>query len=486
MRVSELLQRSGARPDGVNGDAEVTQLVSDSRQVQPGAMFVCMPGKNADSHAFIPQAVSAGATAVVAHSANGYQAARDLGVCALWFSDFEDSIWRLASAFHGNLTRSMQVVGVTGTNGKTTTAWVLRDMLRQVGRHPAYIGTLGIQTPKTSRLLENTTPLPIEINNLISEAAADGADALAMEVSSHALTEKRADGIEFDAAVFTNLTQDHLDFHGSMGAYEASKFRLFTELPKQTSKPFTAAINADDPVGRKWLDLIEIPRISYGLEGGDLHCTPCEVKVDKLVLNLSFRGQALRAQSKLGGTFNVYNCLSAVAGFLALGYSLEQAVEALAVATPVPGRFEAVPNERGFAVIVDYAHTPDALEKLLESTRKLEHNRVITVFGCGGDRDRTKRPKMAHAASSLSDLTVLTSDNPRTEDPQAILDEVATGLVGDSMKIIDRREAIAYAVSHAKPGDIVVIAGKGHENYQIIGRTKYPMDDRELAKEALR
>lgn len=497
MKLSELVERSGARPQSVSGDAEITSVISDSRQVQPGALFVCMPGKNLDSHDFIPQAVQAGAVAILAHSLDGFEKARTAGACALWSpvdgaeensEAFRDVVWRIAKEFHGNVTNRMLVAGVTGTNGKTTTCWVLRDMLASTGRKSSYIGTLGIQTPLQSRLLENTTPLPIEMNNLLAECVHDGADSLAMEVSSHALTEHRADGIEFDAAVFTNLTQDHLDFHGTMEEYENAKLRLFTELPKQSQKHFTAAINVDDPVGARWFDRLRTSKLAYGIETGVLKCIPVEVKVDRLILNFCYAGRNVMAEAHLGGTFNVYNCLSAVAGFMALGYNVDQAAEALYHARPVPGRFEAVPNNRGIGIIVDYAHTPDALEKLLESTRKLEHGRVITVFGCGGDRDRNKRPKMAKAASELSDLTVLTSDNPRTEDPQSILDEVATGLVEnkESVKIIDRQEAVKYAVDHAEPGDIVVIAGKGHENYQIIGRTKHPMDDRELAREALR
>jgi len=493
MRVSELIERSGARPQSVSGDAEVTSLTSDSRQVQPGALFVCMPGHNVDSHQFIEPAVSAGAAAICAHSFEGFEKARSLGVCAFWApadeSDvaFREVVWRIAKEFHGNLTRKMLVIGVTGTNGKTTTAWVLRDMLASTGRKSAYIGTLGIQTPLQSRLLENTTPLPIETNNLIAECARDGADSLAMEVSSHALAERRADGIEFDAAVFTNLTQDHLDFHKTMQEYENAKLRLFTDLPKQSQKHFMAAINVDDPVGARWFDHLRTSKLAYGVETGVLKCSPVEIKVDRLILNFCYAGRNVTAEAHLGGTFNVYNCLSAVAGFMALGFNVDQAAEALYHARPVPGRFEAVQNDRGIGIIVDYAHTPDALEKLLESARKLDHNRILTVFGCGGDRDRTKRPKMARAASSLSDITVVTSDNPRTEDPQTILDEVASGLADgqESVKIIDRREAVKYAIDHAKPGDIVVIAGKGHENYQIIGRTKYPMDDRDLAREAL-
>jgi UDP-N-acetylmuramoyl-L-alanyl-D-glutamate--2,6-diaminopimelate ligase len=497
MKISELVERSGARPQAVSGDAEITSVVSDSRQASPGALFVCMPGNNLNSQGFIGSAVQGGAVAVLAFSLEGFEKAKSLGVCALWSpvgpsedleaEPFRDVVWRLAKEFHGNVTRKMLVAGVTGTNGKTTTCWVLRDMLASTGRRSAYIGTLGIQTPLQSRLLENTTPLPIEMNNLIAECAGDGADSLAMEVSSHALTEHRADGIEFDAAVFTNLTQDHLDFHGTMEEYENAKLRLFTELPKLSQKHFMAAINVDDPVGAQWFDRLRTSKLAYGIDSGVLKCHPVEVRVDGLILNFSYAGRNVQSESHLGGTFNVYNCLSAVAGFMALGFNVDQAAEALYHATPVPGRFEAVPNNKGIGIIVDYAHTPDALEKLLESTRKLEHKRVITVFGCGGDRDRSKRPKMARAASDLSDLTVVTSDNPRTEDPQAILDEVAGGLADnkEAVKIIDRREAVKYAVDHANPGDIVVIAGKGHENYQIIGRTKYPMDDRDLAREAL-
>lgn len=490
MLLSELIRLSGSVPTGMAGDAEISSLESDSRKVEPGALFVCMPGKNLDSHAFIPQAEQAGAVAVFAHSEEGFVRARELGLACLWSpsgSEFQDGVWKLAKAFHQNPTANMQVVGVTGTNGKTTTAWLMRDMLAALGKKPAYLGTLGIETPLHSRTLENTTPLPIELGNLLAECIRDGADCLALEVSSHALAEKRADMIEFDAAVFTNLTQDHLDFHGSMEEYAEAKLRLFTELPRLSRKRFVAALNLDDPIGAAWAGRRMVEQITYGFTDGDLQCTPIEVEVDRLRLQFAFRGQKGEGSARLGGTFNVSNCLSAVAGLLALGYPLEQALSSLNGVRPVPGRFEAVPNDKGIGVIVDYAHTPDALEKLLESARKLKHNRIWTVFGCGGDRDRNKRPKMAKSASSLSDFTVLTSDNPRTEDPETILDDVQAGIEPgrEWTRIADRRKAIHYAVSHAEAGDIVIIAGKGHENYQIIGRTKYPMDDREMAKEAL-
>ena len=308
-----------------------------------------------------------------------------------------------------------------------------------------------------------------------------------LEVSSHALEERRADGLAFDVGVFTNLSQDHLDFHPSMDAYQASKRRLFFDLPKQTDKPFAAAFNVDDPVGRRWSAEFAGPQVSYGLEAGELRGAAQEVRVDGLVLALSYLSHAATLRARLGGRFNVSNCLSATAALLALGYGLEEACVALAEASPVPGRFEAVPNDVGIGVLVDYAHTPDALDKLLDSARDLQPRRLITVFGCGGDRDRTKRPLMAHSASSRSDVCVLTSDNPRTEDPLAILQDVRQGVVAgaESYEIPDRPEAILRAIALAEPGDIVVIAGKGHEDYQIIGRTKHPMDDRVLARHAL-
>jgi UDP-N-acetylmuramoyl-L-alanyl-D-glutamate--2,6-diaminopimelate ligase len=491
MTLVELFEKAGVRPDGLDGNAEVSSMVSDSRQVTPGALFVCMPSANSDSHAFIAQAKDAGAAATLVHSQAGVEAARAAGVpFALVENDgmrFNEALWRLAKVSFGNPSGRMKMIGVTGTNGKTTTAWLIRDMLSAIGEQAAYLGTLGIQLPGESRELNNTTPFPIELNALLAEAVAKGATTMAMEVSSHALEQKRVDGLEFDAAVFTNLTQDHLDYHGTMDAYGAAKWRLFTDFPKQGPKRFVAALNLDDPTGADWAAKIDVPCIRFGVGKGDLAGDPFEVLVDSIGMRLTFEGKTVEASIPLGGNFNVQNCLSASAGMLALGYDLGAVAHALRKVRPVPGRFEAVRNDLGIGVLVDYAHTPDALEKLLDSARELHPNRLIAVFGCGGDRDRSKRPKMARVTSSKADISVLTSDNPRTEDPQAILDEVETGIEPGSkaFKIIDRREAIAHAVKIAQPGDIVVIAGKGHENYQIIGRTKYPMDDRELAREAL-
>lgn len=500
MTLSQLLRQANVHPAGYFGDAEVTGAQLDSRRCTPGTLFFCMPGTTTDSHRYLAAAQAAGASAAVVYSEEGLEIARSLGMPAVYLEDVREDAWKLCDVIFQHPTRHMKVVGVTGTNGKTTTAWLVRDMLTALGLKTAYLGTLGFHLPDEQRELPNTTPFAVDLFNLLAEARDKGMEALAMEVSSHALAERRADGVEFDVGVFTNLTQDHLDYHGTMTDYEYAKLRLFTDLPTQTEKTFTAAFNVADPVGRRWSEMLKgIRQVRYSLvpklgafgsmnEGLDLEAEAFEVGLDKIHLVTNSPKDADNGFfAPLGGSYNVENLLSAVAAVHALGYPLTGINDWGAEVTPVPGRFEAVPNEAGIGILIDYAHTPDALEKLLDAVRPLVQGRIITVFGCGGDRDRTKRPLMAKAASERSDITVVTSDNPRTEDPRAILDEVLTGIVPGrkSTAIIDRREAVVYAVRLAKPGDVVVIAGKGHENYQIIGREKVPMDDRELAREAL-
>jgi len=491
-RLSALIQGAGIDPDAFEGDADVTGISADSRRISPGDLFICMPGANADSHDYIPNAVAAGAKAVLAHTQSGYVKAREAGLAAVLVLNegnrLSEWVWRLCRAFFLNPTKSMQVAGVTGTNGKTTTAWLIRDVLQKLGVSAGYLGTLGFQIPGESRELPNTTPFAVDLFPLLAEARDKGVQAMAIEVSSHALAQRRIDGVEFDTAIFTNLTQDHLDFHGSMEDYANAKFRLFAELGPRSGKNFRAAINVDDRYGKVWAERLGQNTLTFGRRGADLVGKALTVSLEKIQLQLQYGGKKVAAEVPLGGSFNVQNCLSAVAGLLCLGRELDEIAEALAGVRPVPGRFEPVPNDKGIGIIIDYAHTPDALEKLLDSVRQLHPARIVTVFGCGGDRDRAKRPKMAKAASERSDLVVITSDNPRTEDPLEIMKEVERGLVEGvpSCAIVDRREAIACSVRKARPGDVVVIAGKGHEGYQIIGRTKVPMDDREIAKEALR
>jgi UDP-N-acetylmuramoyl-L-alanyl-D-glutamate--2,6-diaminopimelate ligase len=500
MKLADLITEAEIKPLAVSGDAVVRSIIQDSRDARDGSLFVCNPGTTNDSHAYLAAAKENGAVAAVVWSSEGQRLAEVNGLAVVRLPadriPFNDAICRLCNTFYRYPTRSMKVIGVTGTNGKTTTAWLIRDMLKALGLKAAYLGTLGFQLPNEERELSNTTPYPVELWSLLAEARDKGVEALAMEVSSHALAEHRAEFIEFDAGVFTNLTQDHLDFHGSMEEYEAAKLRLFTELPKQTEKKFVGAVNWGDAVSARWLQAMpQHQRFKYAVSSeldNGLLVEPETVRLDFLVLDVSI--VEARAGKKfghvvvpLGGAYNVQNAAAALAGVLALGYSQRDAAIALESVHSVPGRFELIVGNSGIGVLVDYAHTPDALEKLLDAVRPLTTGRIITVFGCGGDRDRTKRPKMAKAASERSDVSVVTSDNPRTEDPQFILNEVLTGIVPgrESIDIIDRKEAIAHAIKIANPGDVVVIAGKGHENYQIIGRTKYPMDDRIMAREAL-
>jgi UDP-N-acetylmuramoyl-L-alanyl-D-glutamate--2,6-diaminopimelate ligase len=493
MTLSRLLSEAQVTPFALYGDVDIDSLGQDSRQIGSGALFVCNPGTTSDSHAFLGDAKANGAVAAAVYSRAGFEQAKSAGLAAFQLHEdrihFNDAICRICNSFFGYPTRSMKVVGVTGTNGKTTTAWLVRDILAALGVRAGYLGTLGFQIPGEERELGNTTPYPVELWSLLAEARDKDVEAMAMEVSSHALAEHRCEYVEFDVGVFTNLTQDHLDFHGSMAEYESAKGRLFRELPAQTQKQFRAALNMDDSAAADLAHESGASAIRYWTHDCDydLGVSKRKVAVDRIHAELCGGGETIEVDVSLGGDYNVENLVSSVGAAMALGYPLSHLRKAIEQVRPVPGRFEAVPNVEGIGILVDYAHTPDALEKLLDAVRPLTSGRIITVFGCGGDRDRTKRPKMARAASERSDVTVVTSDNPRTEDPQAILDEVLTGIVPgrESVDIIDRREAIAHAVKIAEPGDVVVIAGKGHENYQIIGRTKHPMDDREMACEAL-
>lgn len=510
MRINTLLERAGVKAP-LKGDADVTSVVSDSRRVRPGALFVAYPGLTRESEQFLESAQEAGAVAAMVHSASGFERARQLGLTVFQVEPdgFARAAAQVAHVFHGDPTSTMRVLGVTGTNGKTTVACLVREMAESLGRKTAYLGTLGFGLGDELRPLPNTTPFAVDLVEMLAEARDAGCQLVAMEVSSHALAQDRVWGVRFDAAVFTNLTQDHLDFHGTMEAYAAEKKRLFTDYARQSEKPFVAVLNLDDATGRAWAKSLGQTRVlgfrldgpRLGAGGDGIRATADEVRLDQITLTLEDGTWMETVEVPLGGAYNVSNAVAAFSGLLALHWerwlgedfeasedaflSCAQALEAV---HPVPGRFETIANTRGIGVIVDYAHTPDALEKLLDAVRPLTKGRLITVFGCGGDRDRTKRPLMAKAASERSDLTVITSDNPRTEDPSTILDEVAGGIVKgkEHKKVLDRTEAVRFAIEQAKEGDVVVVAGKGHEDYQIVGRERTHLDDRELAREALR
>jgi UDP-N-acetylmuramoyl-L-alanyl-D-glutamate--2,6-diaminopimelate ligase len=466
----------------------VTGLTDDSRQVTAGSCFVAVRGLRADGHRFIPQAVERGARAVVAEPPDPLPGE---AVGRILVPDTRRTLPRLADAYYGHPSHALTVVGVTGTNGKTTTSYLCEALLRARGLTTGVIGTIQYVVGGHAREAGQTTPEAIELQGLLAEMVAAGVGGVAMEVSSHALELHRVDGVAFDVAVFTNLTQDHLDFHKTMESYANAKRRLFSELLAAGGKPGTTAVlNADDPVGAEWAATLPGRVLTFGL-GATHAIRPLEHESGQGGIRLVATSPAgpVHLVSPLIGEHNVMNLLGAVGVGVALGLAPAAIASALGSVTRVPGRFEQVDAGQSFLVVVDYAHTPDALQRVLETARRLTPGRLAVVFGAGGDRDRGKRPVMGRIAATLADRIWLTSDNPRSEDPVAILDEIAAGVIpvpcDGYARDPDRREAIRQALDWARPGDTVVIAGKGHEPYQIIGSQVLPFDDRLVAKELL-
>ncbi len=469
------------------GDVEIRSLAYDNRRVEPGTLFFCVRGFTRDGHDFAPDAVASGAAALVVERPLG------LGVPEAVVPSVRAAMGPAAARFHGDPTSALDVVGITGTNGKTTTAYLVRALLEAAGRQCGLLGTVTSFVGGVERPVERTTAEAIDLQRDF-RAMRDGGDvACAMEVSSHALALGRADAIRFAAAIFTNLTQDHLDFHATMEDYFAAKRRLF--LPtgdEQWEPPRAAVVNVDDPFGRRLADELAAagrPPLTFAIDhAADYRAVEVES---------GFAGSAFVARTPEGevalrtplpGRFNVQNVLGAVAAVRALGVPLDAVAAALPQAGRVPGRFEPVDEGQPFAVLVDYAHTPDALENVLRAARALTSGRLVCVFGCGGDRDRAKRPQMGAIAARLADHVLVTSDNPRSEDPQAIVDDVVRGTDhGPHVAVeVDRRAAIVAAIAAAVPGDVVVIAGKGHEQGQeLAGGVKVPFDDATVARDAL-
>jgi UDP-N-acetylmuramoyl-L-alanyl-D-glutamate--2,6-diaminopimelate ligase len=436
-------------------------------------LFFCVPGEKVDGHEFARRAVEAGAVALVVERELG------LDVAQVVVADARAAMAPLAARFYGDPTSELRVAGITGTNGKTTTAFLLREVLESAGVRCGLLGTVKQVVGGVEEEVERTTPEAIDLQATFRRMLDGGDSACAMEVSSHALALHRADAIRFDVALFTNLTQDHLDFHADMEDYFRSKRSLFEMGPK------TAIVNVDDPYGRRLAE--EFDCVTFSAEGGDADLVASEVGITPLGAEFSVGRVTVR--TRLPGDFNVSNVLAAFSAATAMGVEPEAAAAGLTQAMAPPGRFEPIDEGQPFSVLVDYAHTPDSLENVLRAARRLGQGRVISVFGAGGDRDRGKRPQMGRAGAELSDLAIVTSDNPRSEDPEAILAEVLAG-VGDRAGVeaeVDRRAAIALALSRAEAGDTVVIAGKGHEQGQEFenGR-KVPFDDREVAREELR
>jgi UDP-N-acetylmuramoyl-L-alanyl-D-glutamate--2,6-diaminopimelate ligase len=454
-------------------DVRVSGVAYRSTDARPGFLFFAVPGSQTDGHDHAADAVANGATVVLA------ERGLETGATEVLVPSVREAMGLVAGSFYGRPSDAMVVIGVTGTNGKTTTTYLLERIFAAAGMGAGMIGTTGVRIDGRVVGYDRTTPEAPDVHRLFAQMRDKGVDAVAMEVSSHGLDQHRVGGVRFSCAVFTNLSQDHLDYHGSIEEYFRAKARLFT--PEMAER---AAVNHDSPEGRGLVG--RIPTVTFGLEAGaDVRAEA----VDVGATGVSFGVDGLEIRSPLRGAFNVSNCLAALAAARQVGIADEHIVAGIAGLPGVPGRMEPVEAGQGFEVLVDYAHTPDSLENVLRAARPLAgRHRVVAVFGCGGDRDRGKRPLMGEAATRFADLSIVTSDNPRSEDPEAIVREIEEGARaggGPYTVEVDRRAAIRLALSHAAPGDVVVIAGKGHETGQEFADHTIPFDDRVVAREEL-
>ena len=471
MRLNQLLA-GVALTERRAGDVECSGICYDTRTMVPGCLFVALPGYKTDGHKYIAQALEQGAAAVLCqHPPEGE---------GPWLvtPDARAALAAVSANWFGHPARDLTLLAVTGTNGKTTTTYLLKAMLEGVlGARVGLIGTNQNMVGDEVLPAHRTTPESWEVQQLLREMADAGCTHVVMEASSHALVLHRLDGLRFRAGIFTNLTQDHLDFHGTMEAYRDAKGLLFRQSD-------TAVLNLDDEAGRYFARTVAVPRLTYSERRDEADLTAKNLRLfpDRVEFEAVAAGAISRVRLPIPGGFTVYNALGVLTCGLALGLPLADCADALAKAPGVKGRIEVVPVPADFAVIIDYAHTPDALENILTTVRDFTAGRVICLFGCGGDRDRTKRPQMGAIAGSLADVAVVTSDNPRTEEPEAIIRDILPGLEGTAAEVVvepDRRAAIRRALSLAKPGDTVVLAGKGHETYQEVGTRVLHLDERE-------
>lgn len=467
----------------LGADVEISGIEHDSRKITTKNLFVCMEGVHVDGHNFIPQATGKGAVAILTTRKN-FKPLENISV--LIVPDMLNALAVIVPYFYDYPARKMRVIGITGTNGKTTTSYLLREIFTCAGFKVGLIGTIQILIGKESFPVRNTTPNVIDLQKILAEMSAKKVQIVVMEVSSHALAEHRVAGVEFDTAIFTNLTQDHLDFHGTLENYLRVKCKLFDMVSRKGRKQNkTAIVNVDDAASEKILRHCLCKKISYGIKNpADLRGTEINLRTDGMNFKI---GNVINLNLHLTGLFNVYNLLAAFGAAQSENISPEIIKHALENFRSVPGRFERIFSNAPFEVIVDYAHTPDGVKNVLQTAAQIAKGKIITVFGCGGDRDHGKRPIMGKFAAEFSDVIIVTSDNPRTENPEKILDEIEVG-IGDKIheRIVDRRAAIFRAIKLAEAGDIVLILGKGHETYQILNTGTIHFDDREIAKEAIK
>ncbi len=471
---------------GAGLDVAVAGVHYDSRRLAPGFVFVCIQGFRTDGHLYIAEARERGAVGLVVEK----EVAVPEGMAWALVEDSRRALAVLAANFYGHPARQLALFGVTGTNGKTTTAHLIARLLEAGGKKVGLLGTVWNRIGDRFLPVTHTTPESLDLQQLLRQMVDSSVEAAVMEVSSHGLALARVAECEFDVGVFTNLTRDHLDFHRTFEDYFRAKALLFEGLGKGRTKerPCYAVLNADDPAGRELQARVRVRAVTYGLEGGEVRAEDVELAPRGSSFTVRAGGKRLRVFLPLPGIFNVYNCLAAVAVGLEEGLPGEVIEEALREAEGVPGRFEVVDAGQDFTVVVDYAHTPDGLAQVLRAARALTTGRLITVFGCGGDRDPGKRSLMGRVSGELSDVTVLTSDNPRSEDPLRIIAEIEEGIRdtgGEYLVEVDRYEAIRKALHLARGGDFVIIAGKGHESYQIFKDRVVPFSDRDVAREIL-
>lgn len=481
-RLADILD--GIKVLASSGDifTEIKGMTMDSRQVEPGDLYACVPGANADGHDFAAEVIKKGASALLVERLLPFE------IPQVQVDHVRDVLGKIAANLYGYPSSRLEMVGVTGTNGKTTITYLVEQIMKKQGKKAGLIGTLGSRIAGREIPGSRTTPEAVDLQKLLAMMVDEKAELVVMEVSSHALDLGRVQGIEFDAAIFTNLTQDHLDYHKTMEGYLQAKARLFKEL-KGNKQPKVGIINGDDPAAQTLCQVSAARTVLYGIHAENLayRADNIQLSAHGIQMTVHFHGKSQEVHYRTPGMFSVYNALAAFAWAIESGRDAQLAADALAEIHGVPGRFENVREGQPFPVIVDYAHTPDGLENVLKTAREFTQGRLITVFGCGGDRDKGKRPQMGEISARLSDFVIVTSDNPRTEEPEQIIKDILVGVSGvEYTAMVNRKEAIETACRIAKPGDTVLIAGKGHEDYQIIGHETFPFDDREVAKEALR
>lgn len=484
MKLSQLLSSVEIEQFCGNTRVEISDLSYDSRKVKPGSLFVAIPGFKEDGHRYIPQALALGAKAIVVQEWQEELA----GVPQILVKDSRKALAVLSNNFFGNPSSKLRLIGVTGTNGKTTTTYLLEKIFLENGEKTGLLGTIEYRIGRKSYPAEKTTPESLDLQKVLAKMVREKVKTVIMEVSSHALDLKRIDGCNFQALVFTNLSRDHLDYHGDLEAYFRAKARFFTDQFNQG----VSFINLDDSYGRRLRKILKNRKVlTYGLRPeAEFRARGVKVNSHNLDFKLAWKDAELPLSSPLKGIFNIHNVLAAasVAFFFEVPPSLIK--KGIAKVKRIPGRFEYVNQGQDFQVVVDYAHTPDGLEKVLKAARESGPRQIITLFGCGGDRDKTKRPLMGKVAAQLSDYLIITSDNPRSESPEKIIGEIIKGIGGEFKEkweiVVDRQEAISKGIKRAKKGDLVLIAGKGHERSQVFSDKVVPFNDFEVASKILK